>query len=132
MNYDGPPRDHADSSDDIGHGDTRHRIEESLKSKSSWMRVFYILVMLILYGVSRIVLGVVILFQICSVLFTGSTHKRLLDLGRSLAAYTYEIVMYVSYNSDVRPFPFDADWPSAAANDRDAATDNPGQSPTGV
>ena len=71
------------------------------------------LVVLILYGVSRIVLVAVVLIQLCYVLFTGSTHKPLLTVGKSLAAYTYEIVLYLTFNSEVRPFPFDAEWPAA-------------------
>ncbi|MBT8099949.1 MAG: DUF4389 domain-containing protein, partial [Gammaproteobacteria bacterium] len=28
--------------------------------------------------------------------------------------YTYQLIRYLTFNSDVRPFPFDDDWPSSA------------------
>jgi hypothetical protein len=45
------------------------------------------------------------------VLITGSPNVPLIAFGKSLATYTYQIVLYLTFNSDVRPFPFDADWP---------------------
>ena len=113
VKHDGPPRDHEHvDNDDADH----KRLEENLKSKSTWVRVFFMLVVLILYGVSRVVLGAVVIFQICYALITGSPHRPLTALGKSLAIYTYEIVLYLTFNSDVRPFPFDADWPSESAD----------------
>jgi len=46
------------------------------------------------------------------VLFTGNTNANLLDLGQSLATYTYQIIGYLTFTTEVRPFPIDADWPS--------------------
>jgi hypothetical protein len=48
------------------------------------------------------------------VLFTGQKNQPLLGLGQSLATYTYQIVLYLTFASEVRPFPFDADWPPGA------------------
>jgi len=44
-------------------------------------------------------------------LFTAETNKALEQLGQSLATYTYQIVRYLTYNTEERPFPFDLDWP---------------------
>jgi len=46
------------------------------------------------------------------VLFTGETNKLLEKFGQSLAAYTYQIIRYLTFNTEERPFPFDLDWPS--------------------
>lgn len=122
MTYDGPPRDHEHVAPDDEGFDERPPLQENIKSKSSWLRIFYMIVVLILYGVSRVVLGAVLVFQICYVLFTGTPHKPLLEFGQSLAIYTYQLVMYLTFNSDIRPFPLDADWPHARP-------DEPGQEP---
>ena len=90
-------------------------VEENLKSRSTWMRLVSMIVMVLLYGVSRIVVSAVIVLQFLQVLFTGRTNPQMLKLGESLAAYTYQILLYLTFNTDVRPFPFDSDWPNPSA-----------------
>jgi hypothetical protein len=85
--------------------------ETNLKSRSTWLRLFFMIVLGFFYGVSRIVMVVVVVAQFCHVLFTGETNRPLRDLGLSLATYTYEIVCYLTFNTEQRPFPFDAPWP---------------------
>ncbi|HEX6998867.1 MAG TPA: DUF4389 domain-containing protein [Gammaproteobacteria bacterium] len=90
----------------------RSQLEENLRRGSTWLRLLFMIVMVVLYAVSRVVTGVVIVLQFCFVLFTGSTNARLLELGQSLATYTYQLIRYLTFVSDERPFPFDLDWPS--------------------
>jgi Domain of unknown function (DUF4389) len=47
-------------------------------------------------------------------LFTGGRNARVLSLGASLSAYAYQIFRYLTYNSELRPFPF-TDWPADRA-----------------
>ena len=54
----------------------------------------------------------VILLQFLHVLFTGKPNERLKDTGLSLAQYIYQVVEYLTFNTEVRPFPFDAEWPA--------------------
>jgi hypothetical protein len=88
-------------------------LEQHLKSRSTWLRLFFMIVVGILYAVSRLIVTVVVVVQFFHVLFTGETNPRLLELGRSLATYTYQIVDYLTFNTEVRPFPFDAEWPTS-------------------
>ncbi|HEY8521844.1 MAG TPA: DUF4389 domain-containing protein [Gammaproteobacteria bacterium] len=90
----------------------RSQLEENLRRGSTWLRLAFMLVMILLYGVSRVVAAVVVVLQFGFVLFTGSPNPRLLELGQSLATYTYQLIRYLTFNSDERPFPFDLDWPS--------------------
>ena len=83
-----------------------------LKSRSTWLRLFFMLVMVVLYSISRLVVGAVVVLQFFWVLFTGETNKRLEKLGQALATYTYQIILYLTFNTEERPFPFDADWPT--------------------
>lgn len=86
-------------------------VSENVKSRSTWLRLFFMLVVMLLYSVSRAVVGIVVLLQFFWVLLTGETNARLGRLGRSLATYTYQIVQYLTFNTEDRPFPFDLDWP---------------------
>ena len=87
-------------------------LKENLKSQSTWLRLFFMLVMVLLYSVSRLVVSAVVVLQFFWVLFTGETNKRLGNLGQALATYTYQIICYLTFNTEQRPFPFDSDWPT--------------------
>jgi hypothetical protein len=86
-------------------------VKENLKSRSTWLRLFFMFVMTLLYAVSRVVVSVVVLLQFFWVLLTAETNKPLEALGLSLATYTYQIIRYLTFNTEERPFPFDLDWP---------------------
>jgi hypothetical protein len=85
--------------------------EEHLKSRSTWLRLFFMIVLGFFYAISRLVTVVVVVAQFCHVLFTGETNRPLRDFGLSLATYTYQIICYLTFNTEQRPFPFDAEWP---------------------
>ena len=87
-------------------------LKEHVKARTTWLRLFFMLVLVVLYGISRIVVGAVVALQFFWVLFTGKTNQRLEQLGQALATYTYQIVRYLTFNSEMRPFPFDLDWPT--------------------
>jgi hypothetical protein len=83
-----------------------------VKSRATWQRLFFMLVILMLYAVSRIVVGAVVVLQFFYLLFSGEINGRLQQFGQALATYTYQIILYLTFNSEQRPFPFDADWPA--------------------
>lgn len=89
-----------------------HPLGENLKSKDTWLRLFFIILFAILYGIAEFVATVVVVIQFLWVLFTGERNERLRELGQSLAGYSYQVIRYLTYNSDERPFPIDLDWPS--------------------
>jgi hypothetical protein len=66
----------------------------------------------ICHEVARLAGSVIVLLQFLHVLFTGKPNVRLLDAGLSLAQYVYQVVEYLTFNTEVRPFPFDAEWPA--------------------
>lgn len=117
MSTEYPPRDHAPGEDDYDpepEPDTRtgaRPIEENIKSRSTWLRGLFMLVFVAIYMLSRIVVGAVVLLQFLWVLFTGEPNDRLRVLGQSLATYTSQLIRYLTWNTERRPFPFDEDWP---------------------
>jgi hypothetical protein len=97
-----------------GSGDRQEHpnsVIENVKTRSTWLRLFFMFVVILLYWVSRLVVGVVVLLQFFWVLFTGETNKPLETFGQSLATYTYQVIRYLTFNTEERPFPFDLDWP---------------------
>lgn len=85
-------------------------LKQHLKQQSTWMRGFYILIFAFIYSITKIVLAAVVLFQFLTTLFTGEKNERLLEFGNNLSTFIYQIVTYLTYNSDNKPFPFD-EWP---------------------
>lgn len=85
-------------------------IKENVREKSTWMRALYMLLFAIIYSVTEIVLTAVVIFQFFTVLFTRKTNDRLLKLGQSLGTFIYQIIQYLTFNSEDRPYPFGA-WP---------------------
>ena len=111
MADDGQPQDHVPPETPPQPGDS---VEANVKSRSTWMRLVFMLVLFVLWGISRVVVGAVVVLQFLFVLFTAKTNDQLTELGQSLATYSYQLVLYLTFNTEQRPFPFDAEWPSGA------------------
>jgi hypothetical protein len=60
-------------------------------------------------GLVRMLVWAVILLQIASVLFTGTPNENVLKFGRNLSLYTYHILTFLTFNTDILPYPF-AEW----------------------
>jgi len=87
-------------------------LERNLRARSTWLRLVFMIVIGICHELARLVGAVIVLLQFLHVLFTGKPNARLLDVGLSLAQYVYQVVEYLTFNTEVRPFPFDAEWPA--------------------
>ena len=83
---------------------------KSYKDRSAWMRGFYMLIFLFLLGVVKFVAIVVIFFQFATVLLSAETNIHLVRFGQSLSIYQYQIMMFLTYNSEEHPFPM-GEWP---------------------
>lgn len=86
-------------------------IESNIKSRSTWLRLLFMILFLVLWGISRLVILAVVVLQFLWVLFSGRTNPRLGAFGLSLATYSYQIITFLTYNTEEQPFPF-SDWPS--------------------
>ena len=110
MTDEGIPKDHVEGDfRDTGDGG----LEARLKSGSTWLRLLFMLLTMILFGLANMVGCVVVVLQFFWVLFTGETKKELTRVGHQLALYAGEIIDFLTYNTEERPFPFDRDWPSS-------------------
>ena len=90
---------------------------EHVKQPGTWFRGLYILLFAVLFNIAELVVAAVVVFQFFHSLFTGNANKRLVTLGQSLSTYAYQLLTYLTYNSDHRPYPF-GEWPKGAPNGR--------------
>ncbi len=96
--------------------ETPQEIRQSIMARSTWLRGLYMLLFAVAYGVAELLLLVTAVFQFLTLLVTGKTVARLLIFGENLSRYFYQIVRYLTFNIEERPFPF-SDWPAAAPVD---------------
>lgn len=85
-------------------------IKHNLQSSDTWMRILYIFLFILFYSLAEVLLSAVVAFQLLLVLFTGSKNERLLKLGQGLSTYIYQVLSFMTFNSDYKPYPFGA-WP---------------------
>jgi len=90
--------------------DIKEDLKENLKQQSTWMRALYMLMFALLYSVTEFVLFAVVIIQFILMLLTGSTNPQLLKLGQNIATYIYQIIQYLTFNSEYQPYPV-GDWP---------------------
>jgi hypothetical protein len=91
-------------------------LEENIRSRSTWLRLLFMLIYYILISLASLVGTFVVVVGFFWVLFTGEVNQQLRQVGQGIASYIYEIVRYLTYNTEEKPFPFGRDWPSAAAD----------------
>ena len=87
------------------------KVKENLSSTDTWMRVLYMFLMVIFYSLAEVVLTAVVILQLVLVLLTGKKNDRLLKLGQSLSTYIYQVMKYLTFNSEYKSYPFGA-WPN--------------------
>lgn len=85
-------------------------MKEELTTSSTWKRGGVILIFVLISIVLRLVIGITVLMQFGFLLLTGQLNEHLLDFGQKLSTYTYQVVRYLTFNSDEKPFPF-GEWP---------------------
>ena len=105
--------------DQVAGGDTgsESRMQENLKSRNTWLRLLFMVMYSVLIWLAGLVGIVVVILGFLWVLFTGEVNRELRQVGQSVASYVYEIIRYLSFNTDEKPFPFGGRWPSADTDD---------------
>lgn len=91
--------------------------EENIKSRSTWIRLVYMVMYAFLFMVSEFVLCAVVVIQFIWRIVEGQSNDKLLAFGQSLASYLYQVIRFLTFNSDDLPFPLDGDWPSPKDED---------------
>lgn len=88
-------------------------INANLKQLSTWKRIFFMLIFSVIGELIRLLLWAVIVLQVASSLLTGKPNQNILNFGRSLSLYTYHILLFLTFSTEVIPFPF-SDWNTTA------------------
>ena len=98
--------------------------KHNIKEQSTWMRGLYMVLFAIFYQLAEIVLFMTVVFQFFLKLVTGDTNPKLRQLGQNLAAYIFQVVQFLTFNSEQHPYPF-GDWPDGDTVQKSSTTTEP-------
>jgi len=82
----------------------------TLMSGETWVRFAYMLLFTLLLMAARLGILLVVVIQFLIVIVTGKDNENLRNLGQGLGKWVYQTVMFLTFNSEKKPFPFD-EWP---------------------
>ena len=85
---------------------------ESAGSGTIWKRGLFMLLFALIYQLAVALILFAVVFQFAHVLATTARNQRVLELGQGLAAYVYQILRFLTFNTERLPFPFSR-WPHA-------------------
>ncbi len=81
-------------------------IKKNVSNAKQWIRILYMLIFgFILYFV-MMVMWVVVFIQAIFAVITGSTNEHLQTFSKDLSKYISDMVMFLTYNLESKPFPF--------------------------
>ena len=88
----------------------KDKTRERFINTEIWVRGLYMLLFLIAYNIAEFIIVLLAVFQFISALFTGRANEALIQFGKNLSVFVYEIFEFLTFNTDERPFPFKP-WP---------------------
>jgi energy-coupling factor transporter transmembrane protein EcfT len=80
------------------------------EGKEKWLKGLYIVLFLAIGYVMGIVILLITVLQFAINIGLHAPNKNLLEFSKKLASYFYEILLYVTFISEQKPFPF-SPWP---------------------
>lgn len=100
-------------------------IVENLTRPEQWLRVLFMAALVVALYVVGLMLTLVTVGQVLFSLMTGSDNGNLRALGKSLTLYVRQILDFLTYNSEIKPFPF-SPYPDSNGADSDTETEEAG------
>ncbi len=85
-------------------------IETNEREKPGLLRALYTLLYLIIGRFISMILLVIAITQYIYSWLTGEPNEKILHFTEDLAEYTKQLVSYVGFNTDKKPWPV-GDWP---------------------
>jgi branched-subunit amino acid transport protein AzlD len=85
-------------------------MKKHITDEQTWKRAFVMLLLTIMSCLIVLLLCAIISYQFVSILLSGKLNASLLRLGKTLSSHMQQILLYLTYNTDKRPFPF-IRWP---------------------
>ena len=88
-------------------------VKTNVKNVDTWMRGLFIVVFAVIFYVLATIIWVLVIFQFITAVVTGGPNGNLKSFSDSLAQYAYQVLRYMTFQSEERPWPF-SPWPGAS------------------
>ena len=88
-------------------------LKSNLTSGRTWRRLVNMILFIVVFNLAELVIAFVVAVQFAFKLFTGEVNERLAEFGDGLAEYFRQMIAFLTFRSEDKPFPF-APWPHAA------------------
>lgn len=85
--------------------------QQQEKIVNQLIRLVFMVIFAALLQVAIMVLWPVVALQFAFALISGKDNDGLRQFGKSLSTFVHQILDFLTYNTEAKPFPFQ-DWPS--------------------
>jgi hypothetical protein len=84
----------------------RDELKRHVSDKDTWMRFLFLVIFWAAFYIVATLTFAISLFQFLAKLFGGHNFPGLAEFGDNLASYQGQLVRFLTFSSDERPFPF--------------------------
>ena len=91
--------------------------KENVSNTTTWLRGLFMLLFGVAFKIAGILVLAVAVLQFLFKLFSGQANERLRAFGDNLGTYVAEIIRFLCYHTERKPFPF-SEWPRSRASRR--------------
>lgn len=97
--------------------------KKNLLSESVWLRAFYMIIFYFVSSAVTMILLAIVAIQFLFALITGSPNSNLVNFTNGATEYIFQIYRFLTFNSDIKPFPFTR-WPTSKNADKSLVSDS--------
>ena len=101
-------------------------VKENLKNVDTWIRGLFIVIFGVIFYFLVILIWLLVIFQFLTKLFTGSLNRQLSAFSHSISEYALQVLNYVTFQSEMRPFPF-SPYPGTEVQNNRSGNDGDGE-----
>ena len=87
-------------------------VEQPSQRNEILVRALFMLFFIVVYSISKFLVMGIMIFQFASIMLSEKPNVQILKFSQSLSAYISQIIQFLSFNSEQRPFPF-SKWPDS-------------------
>jgi len=100
-------------------------VKQQLQKNKLLARALFMVFFALVYSVSKFLIIGLTLFQLITVLLSEKPNELVLKFSKGLGIYIYQIIGFLTFNSEEKPFPF-SPWPDGndGINDEQVTIDN--------
>ena len=101
-------------------------IKDNAKNIDTWLRGLFILIFGVIFYFLYGLIWLLVIFQFITKVITGELNSNLEQFSTKMTSYAMQILNYITFQSEERPFPF-SPFPNGEANAAPPAKVEPGE-----